>query len=242
MGYWTNTAYVNCDDIARVETALEAAFVAEGMQRIPRPAPRARERFEPMQYATALENNRWALAVFPGAPGWTVVKSAPLELLAERAPNDGVVRLAALSARLRCPAAMFNVYDTTGAVLVETTETGDIALSGVALGSGHNPDPMHFYGQDLDPERYPLRFDTLPLQAIVDAHTTVHDGTPLVDNDAVALALYAALGGRNAMHCGNGLCVQELICHRPLLVPGAREIHVEWPAANRVWDSRFAHM
>jgi hypothetical protein len=29
----------------------------------------------------------WAIAVFPGAPGWTVVKTAPFELLAETSPS-----------------------------------------------------------------------------------------------------------------------------------------------------------
>jgi hypothetical protein len=57
MGYWQNTTYLEHGNPAAVADAMEALFLEEGMPRMARAAPREPARFDPMQYAQALENN-----------------------------------------------------------------------------------------------------------------------------------------------------------------------------------------
>jgi hypothetical protein len=94
MGYWENTTYVNHGSAPEVAEALTALFAREGMEQFD-PPNRVRRGIEPMQYEGALQNDVWGVAAFPGAPGWTVVKTAPLELLAERREGADRMRLAA---------------------------------------------------------------------------------------------------------------------------------------------------
>ena len=96
MGYWTNTTYINHGDPGAVAGCLIQLFEAEGMRQVPRPPERERVWYEPMQYATSARNNLWGVAAFPGADGWTVIKSAPLELMAERPARAGRMRLVEL--------------------------------------------------------------------------------------------------------------------------------------------------
>src|ERR1700747_1310135 len=100
MGKWENTTYIEQGDAQRVAGAIIALLREEGMQQVARPAPRQPERFDAMQYAGAMENNLWGVAVFPGSAGWTVIKTAPLELLGERVPGTSRMRMVELAGRL----------------------------------------------------------------------------------------------------------------------------------------------
>jgi hypothetical protein len=93
MGYWENTTYLAHADASAVAAAIAELFAQEGMAQVARPAERNYVLYDPMQYATALQNNLWGVAVFPGSDGWTVIKTAPLELLGERAPGKNRMRL-----------------------------------------------------------------------------------------------------------------------------------------------------
>src|SRR6516162_8501741 len=110
MGNWTNTAYIHADSPS-VGNSVIHLFEAEGMRLIPRPVQRERLWYEPMQYQTGARNNLWGVAVFPGAQGWTVIKSAPLELFAEFSTREQRPRLASLCDALKTPGLMLNVYD-----------------------------------------------------------------------------------------------------------------------------------
>jgi hypothetical protein len=242
MGYWENTAYVNDGNSSAVTEALIALFANEGMRLIPAPPERKRAWYEPMQYATALQNNLWGLAVFPGAGGWTVIKTAPLELLGERAPGAGRMRLVELASRLRVGALLYNVYDSNPALLTETDGRGDYRLSGYVHESSNNPNPLEYYGETLSEDRLEPRFELLPLQSCVDAsHYDLHSAdaalaaklATYVDADKLARRLAMVLGGPNARWCDNGTSVDLLVCHKRLPIEGADVLYFDWPGHDR---------
>ena len=118
MGKWENTTYLNHEDAPLVAAAIVELFAEEGMAQVERPTQRETVAHEPMQYGTALENNRWSVAVFPGAPGWTIMKTAPLELLGERAPSARRMRLVELTDHLKCGAFQINLYDSSSGLIL----------------------------------------------------------------------------------------------------------------------------
>lgn len=233
MGYWTDTTFILNPDARAVAAALTELLEAEGMRSIPRPAPRDRARYEPMQYAGGPQNNLWALALFPGASGWTVIKSAPLELLAERPAPDRKMRLVSLCELLKSPGGMLNVYDSSAGNLLETDGEGRLTMSGYALESDQNPDPQSFYGEPVSMDRLSIDFHILPLAGFAKPFEDAFEGQRLVDNEALAQALEAALGGTNAELCSNLTSVDTLVCHKPLRAAGGIELYFEWPARDR---------
>ena len=147
MGYWENTTYLRHADSDEVVATLDTLFGEEGMRRVPAPPQRRRLTIEPMQYEGALQNDIWGIAILPGSPGWTVIKTAPLELLAERASNSDRMRLATICRTLGATALQLNVYDSSSAVLAEVSKKGVVHLSGY---NGSSSDPMTWNNEHLD--------------------------------------------------------------------------------------------
>jgi hypothetical protein len=232
MGNWENTTYVQHDDAQGVADALVELFSAEGMRRVPRPAPRKPARFDPMQYAGALVNNLWGVALFTGSPGWTVIKTAPLEMLGERAPGAARMRLADLVKRLGSAACQVNLYDSSSLLLVEVDREGRCELSGYCVRSG-NPDPLRFNGEEIAEDRVDIRFERLPMQPVVDACTHSRDGRAWLDNDEFVSRLAEALGGKSAAACSNLTSIDFLLRHLPLAMASGIELYFEWPARDR---------
>ncbi|WP_121760417.1 hypothetical protein [Corallococcus sp. AB038B] len=125
MGTWLNVAFIQSADTARVERELSRLLVEEG-RRLTTPKPRTPERYDRMQYGLGGEVRRWGLAGFQGAPGWTVLRTAPFELLMQGTPP----LLARLSSRLGVPAFQYNIYDSTPEFLMEVDADGRVELSG----------------------------------------------------------------------------------------------------------------
>jgi hypothetical protein len=218
MGYWENTTYVQLSALDSVRQALIELFESEGMRQTPRPAARERLWYEPMQYDGAFANNLWAVALIPG-PEWTAIKTAPLELLGERAAGAAVPRLAALCRRLQCFGFQLNVYDGSGAILLETDASGRINLS------GHKPqaaDPLRFNSETVPPEKFIAGFQSVTIPAAICAFDAR-------DDLAHSLARFAV--GSNAEYCDNLTCVQTLITHAPLAV--GSDLYFTWPAGDR---------
>ncbi len=100
-----------------------------------------------MQYGTGATSDRWALALGIGQGGWSIVKTAPLELLAEPGPS-GEHRLGIIIARaLRCDALHVSLYDGTAMLIAQATPKGEVALSGYTM------DGPTFQGVEIDEER-----------------------------------------------------------------------------------------
>jgi hypothetical protein len=147
MGDWNNVTYVRAGDAAEVERAIAALFATEGREAVR--APRSRKlaplHRDPMQYGRARESDLWGVAIVPAERGFTVVRSAPFDLLVERAPGASRPRLAALAERLGTSALAFNLYDSTDGVLVEATAAGAALHSGF---TGQSPSgPPAYYDE-----------------------------------------------------------------------------------------------
>ena len=220
MGYWENTTYVNVSDPARVIVALESSFAREGMQRVPEPPPRERLHYEPMQYAGALENDLWGVAAFPGAASWTVIKTAPLELLGERASSSSRMRLSDLCQALSTPAFQVHIYDSGAMLLCEVSNHGDAFLSGY----GHFGNPLEWHGQSLREEFVHVRFRHLPYQEVVGDETS---------GDDLVFALSRTFGGPNSEYCDNRVSVGALVTHIHPEIPGGLFAYFNWPGCSR---------
>jgi len=156
MGTWLNVAFIQCADIAQVERELSRLLV-EGGRRLTTPKPRTPELYDRMQYGLGDEVQRWGLAGFHGAPGWTVLRTAPFELLMQGTPP----LLARLSSRLGVPAFQYNIYDTTPEFLMEVDAGGRVELSGFV---GH--DVTRYWNSELPMDRVQTRFRIIDPSAV----------------------------------------------------------------------------
>jgi len=229
MGYWENTAYIATGNSALIADHIVCLSESEGMLHIPRPPQRERVLVESMQYQTALENNMWALAVFPGSPGWTVIKTAPLDLLGEISPATNRIRFVDLCTALQAPGFILNIYDgSSGAVLVETDGTGKQALSGHA----YPHDPLSFYGTPMSEEYLEIQFRYLTdLQSLID-HSH-YPGSEYTDYEKLSSQVATTLGGLNSSYCDNLTSVDTLISHKPLSANDGIDIYFKWPSLDR---------
>jgi len=223
MGLWVNTTYVRRDSVQEVVHAVTALCRAEGMERIAAPAPRDRLLVEPMQYDVALHNDLWGFAIFPGAEGWTVIQTAPLELLGERAAGASRMRLAELCASLSASAFQLNVYDSTERVLVEVSATGKVLTSGFTMHGG-STDPFAWHGERLSEETFEAGFRLHPFQDLI---------ADAALGDELAERIARQFGGANAAFCDNGVSVDTLISHRPLAAAGGEVLYVRWRGESR---------
>jgi hypothetical protein len=222
VGYWVNTTYINHGNVARVVEALVALCAAEGMKQVPPPAQRERLLVEPMQYDGALQNDLWGAAVFPGAPSWTVIQTAPLELLAERAVGSPRMRLADLCVALSASAFQLNVYDSTETVLLEVSKEGEIFLSGFAAGEG--TESFEWNGEPLSEELFEARFRLHP-------SPEPFASALLGEDQAAIVAEY--FGGQSSPFCDNLVSVDTLISHKPFMAPRGVARYFKWPGPTR---------
>jgi len=220
VGYWVNTTYANHADLESVARALEALCAAEGMQQVPPPAQRERLLVEPMQYDGALQNDLWGAAVFPGARSWTVIQTAPLELLAERPIGSPRMRLADLCIRLSASAFQLNVYDSTETILVEVSKEGGVFTSGFA----QSETVLEWHGERLSEDHLQAQFRVHPFQDLI-------AGARLGDD--VAQIIAKRFGGQNSPFCDNLVSVDTLITHKPFLAPGGLALYFRWPGPTR---------
>ncbi|MEO8023018.1 hypothetical protein [Polaromonas sp.] len=223
MGYWVNTTYIHHADVSVVADALEAVCRAEGMERISSPAQRERALVEPMQYERALHNDLWGAAIFPGAPSWTVIQTAPPEFLAERAAGAPRMRLAELCRRLPASAFQLNIYDSAGAILAEVSESGEVLISGFNT-SSDAADPFEWYEERLSEEFFEAQFRLHPFQDLI-------AGAALGDDLADAIA--RQFGAQNAAFCDNLVSVDTLVCHKPFSAPGGMALYFRWSGPSR---------
>ena len=219
MGYWENTTYIATratDDIAR---AMIGQFEAEGMRHVPRPPQRDRSTYEPMQYTTSRMNNLWGVALFPGADEWSVIKTAPLELLGEKSVGPERIRLVELCEKLGCGGFQLNVYDSSAAILLETDGWNRWTISGHPYDGG---DLSVFHGTGLQLERWQLQFDLLPLNA-----------GQAFRYQELAERFAQELGGDNSRFCDHLTSVHTLVCHEPLESHNGMDLYFQWPAKDR---------
>ena len=77
-----------------------------------------------------------AIGVVPGATGWTIIKTVPLEMLGRRAPHANRMRLVDLAGLLGTAALQINLYQKAFLILVEVDRQLRCLLS------GYGPEPL----------------------------------------------------------------------------------------------------
>lgn len=213
VGEWGNTAFVRAP-VEVVRAALGDVVAGEGRVVVPAPAPRRPKRVDDMQYGDGASCALWGVGVLPGEGGWSMVQTAPLELLAETPEGSDAPRLAALARRLETDAVMLCMYDGVGLVLLEADAKGRIAVSGIGDPSR---DPTRWQGRRI--RKHEPRFTLADVPA--EAKTAIgHRSTPRAF-EAVA----DALGGDNARYAGNEIAVPFLVPHQPIEVAGAAVVY-----------------
>jgi hypothetical protein len=247
MGTWLNVAFIQCADITQVERELSRLLV-EGGRRLTTSKPRTPELYDRMQYGLGDEVPHWGLAGFHGSPGWTVLRTAPFELLMQGTPP----LLARLSSRLGMPAFQYNIYDTTSAFLMEVDAGGRVELSGLV---GH--DVTRYWNSEPPMERMTTQFRIIAPSAVAawaesampearvtggigQSGTRIDPGSHewrihpahivrrlaqagsafLPTEECVEPAIKTVFGGPNARHCDNLFLVETLVPHAPMCVDG----------------------
>ena len=151
MGEWGQVTFFRTDDRDALERAIHDLCSEEGLVAAPY-VRRKRETWDRMQYGTGASSDRWALALGAGRGGWSVVKTAPLDLLAEPGPS-GEHRLGIIARALRCDALHVSLQDGVAMVIVQAAPTGEVVLSGYSM------DGPSFHGVEIDEERIAPRID-----------------------------------------------------------------------------------
>lgn len=149
---WDNTAYIHCSDLDVIEHSLVTLFGREGYYPVPKPSPRTPAQSDSMQHSNANLNYLWAVAFLPGAKGWSVIKTAPFELLCELALGTTRPRLAYVASEIGCNAMQINLYDGTSVVLLEADSSGCIAISGML--DMADDDPFVWHDEQIPDEHY----------------------------------------------------------------------------------------
>lgn len=148
MGTWLNVAFIQCADTTLVERELSRLLV-EGGRRLTTPKPRTPERYDRMQYGRGDEVHRWGVAGFRGAPGWTVLRTAPFSLLMQGTPP----LLSRLAERVGAPAFQYNIHDSSSGILMEADASGRVELSGYV-----SHEPREYWNGDPPMDRVEPRF------------------------------------------------------------------------------------
>ncbi len=223
MGYWENTVYIQSQSTNVVINELSSMFADEGMVLVSAPKMRKTQAYEPMQYALALKNNLWGIAVFPGNDNWVVIKTAPLDLFGQKEPNENKMRLVLLCTRLKTQGFLFNVYDSGSEILIETNGNGKYSITGFKFS-----DPYFYYGEqllDVNESTFESQFKILPFQNIFDDYSSPEDR---------ANALAKTFAGRNMKYCDNFTSVETLINHMPFNAKRGKVLYYKWSYESRV--------
>ncbi|NPC69249.1 hypothetical protein HPP05_05735 [Corallococcus exiguus] len=151
MSDWGQVTLFRTDDLGALGRVIRDICLTEGLVAVPY-VRRKRETWDRMEYGTGATSDRWSLALGAGLGGWSVVKTAPLELLAEPGAS-GEHRLGVIARRLGCEALHVSLYDSTAMVIVQAAPTGEVALSGYSM------DGPSFHGVEIEEQRLEPRIE-----------------------------------------------------------------------------------
>jgi hypothetical protein len=153
MGEWSTITYLRSADLDHVAGTVTALCGAEGY--LPTGVPSG-PAVDAMRYGPAVNSPLWTVALVPGAGEWTMLMTAPIELLGERRPGTSRPRLADLAVLADRDAFTWNLYGGTACVLAEASRSGQVALSGFPF-----DDEWWYHDEPLDEEYAEPRFRLL---------------------------------------------------------------------------------
>lgn len=152
-----------------------------------------------MQYGTGETCALWGAAILRGEQ-WSVIKTAPFELLCEVV--DRVPRISQLARELGCDAFQLNLYDGDSLTLVETNSSGAFRISGFVGSDG----PDDYHGFQISEDKWQARFGLVRVPSSVELALIDEDATSASFN--VRRILYG-----NPDACDNRVQLRVLIPH-----------------------------
>lgn len=160
-GFFETSAYIQTDKTPELVEQLIGLCKQAGMKRVEHLAS------GPQREA---DSACWAVAVFPGIQGWSLIKALPVNALCQ--PTSSVqLPFVELCTRLKAPGCLLSVHDASpwGEVMLETDGRGQTRLSGWWY-DDLQPQGHHFYGLPLEAASVQHRFDYLPeLKALLES-------------------------------------------------------------------------
>lgn len=199
MGFWKNTTWFATDEIGRLCAAVTGALHEMGLERCTPPAF-DKELGDALQYGRATTSDLVVFLIAAGADGWCLLKSAPLETLAEIG-SSGRPLLSEVSERVDVEAFQHDIYDGEASVLLEVLPDGSVHASGFHSLGG---DPLKFHGVSIDPENFKTRCGLIEDPFVVRAFE--RSNSP----DDVAFVLAERLGGP-AADLSDNLPIVEMV-------------------------------
>ena len=247
-GFCDAAAYLNTADTDAVIAEIVALFGAEGMRPVERPAKRLND-------SAPLVNNLWAVTVFPGSDGWTVIISVPWELLCDRAEGADRNRFFELCQGLKAPGVLLTAHDgepAWGKILAEADgRGGERACGWWYHGSDDKMYPQdalgkRFYGHEVRLASIEkqvsgfeaMRFELLPhLNMVLDDSQNVELHPFRGDSEFEVFFYYlgSQLGGGNGefLNERRGELHDAMTRHAPMKVAEGTVLYFEWPAGDR---------
>ncbi len=138
--YWNYVDCINSTSLSLIEDSLVKMLSKEGFNKLnslpEELSINITTTYSPKQYLESIKKyfqlikKVLVIALFPGASGWTVVKTIPKEFLCRRSNNSPKPRLSELAVKLDCQAFHWSVYHDTFGILLEANQQGDIFVSG----------------------------------------------------------------------------------------------------------------
>ncbi len=199
MGFWKNTTWFATDEVSAVCAGITGALHEIGLRPCS-PPEFDQELGDALQYGRATTSELVVVLVAAGADGWCLVKSAPLETLAE-AGSTGRPLLSEVSERVDAEGFQHDIYDGDASVLLEVLPDGSVSASGYHSLGG---DPLDFHGVRISPDRFKTRCSLIEAPAVRSAFA--RGGSP----DDVAFMLAERLGGP-AADLDDNLPIVELV-------------------------------
>lgn len=144
------TTCIRSNNLDSIELALTRIFEQEGCRRISKPP-------QPISNEGLCHNpwlllcDLWIVGLFVGAPGWTIVKTQPNELLCRRAKGADLLRLSELAMQTGHDAFHLGVYGSFG-ILLEADAKGRVLISGEV--DRPEEEKNNFYDEQINKHGY----------------------------------------------------------------------------------------
>ena len=131
--YWNYTDCIRSDNLDAIQRAIIHLLSEEGYRYLPNPPqPLSPKLLKKFAYPWQTLPNLAIVGLFVGAKGWTIVKTAPMELLCRRVRGATRLRLSELAIQLGCDAFHYSAYSGFEGILLEADANGNTFISGWA--------------------------------------------------------------------------------------------------------------
>lgn len=204
VGRWGTLSLLETDDVGAATRELITFFESEGWDVAP-VAPRKRTKNDPMRYGTGASSRAWAVAIGPGARGFTTIATAPFGLLAEPCLNGAAgLRLARLSSAVGCHGLHVSLQDGVALAVLETSKEGTTRVSGCTM------EGPTFQGLEVPEDQWnaSIRWNDVP--------RSVHAALERSSEEGFDAILESIAGGAAWATCG-----QDLLGGRSVQIEGA---------------------